>query len=82
MAMKIEAFGLENTNSAYVSRDQLWLQGSDYDIDKISLLGLKFNHGKLVVWSPFFSLKTREEFLSSKKLPFPTNKELPMLPIN
>ena len=30
MAMRIEAFGLENTNSAYVSRDQLWLQGSDY----------------------------------------------------
>ena len=82
MAMRIEAFGLENTNSAYVSRDQLWLQGSDYDIDKISLLGLKFNHGKLVVWSPFFSLKTREAFLASKKLPFPTNKELPMLPID
>ena len=82
MAMKIEAFGLENTNSAYVSRDQLWLQGSDYDIDKISLLGLKFNHGKLVVWSPFFSLKNREEFIASKKLPFPTNKELPMLPVN
>lgn len=82
MAMRIEAFGLENTNSAYVSRDQLWLQGSDYDIDKISLLGLKFNHGKLVVWSPFFSLKTREAFLASKKLPFPTNKELPILPID
>ena len=32
MAMKIEAFGLENTNSAYVSRDQLWLQGSDYTL--------------------------------------------------
>lgn len=30
MTMKIEAFGLEDTNSAYVSRDQLWLQGSDY----------------------------------------------------
>lgn len=82
MAMKVEAFGLEGTNSAYVSRDQLWLQGSDYDIDKISLLGLKFNHGKLVTWSPFFSLKSREEFLASKKLPFPTNKELPMLPVN
>ena len=82
MAMKIEAFGLEDTNSAYVSRDQLWLQGSDYDIDKISLLGLKFHHGKLVVWSPFFSLNNREEFNASKKLPFPNNKELPMLPVN
>lgn len=82
MAMRIEAFGLENTNSAYVSRDQLWLQGSDYDIDKISLLGLKFNHGKLVVWSPFFSLKSKTAFLASKKLPFPTNKELSMLPID
>lgn len=30
MAMEIAAFGSESTNSAYVSRWQLWLQGSDY----------------------------------------------------
>ena len=27
-------------------------------------------------------MKTREAFLASKKLPFPTNKELSMLPID
>lgn len=30
MAMEIAAFGSESTNSAYVSRWQLWLQGSDF----------------------------------------------------
>ena len=32
MAMEIAAFGNESTNSAYVSRWQLWLQGSDYTL--------------------------------------------------
>ena len=32
MAMTVAAFGVESTNSAYVSRDQLWLQGSDYTL--------------------------------------------------
>lgn len=76
MAMEIAAFGSESTNSAYVSRWQLWLQGSDYDIDKISVLGLKFNHGKLKTWSPYFNLQSKETFEASKKLPFPTNREL------
>ena len=76
MAMEIAAFGSESTNSAYVSRWQLWLQGSDYDIDKISVLGLKFNHGKLKTWSPYFNLQSKETFEASKKLPFPTNRKL------
>lgn len=76
MAMEIAAFGSESKNSAYVSRWQLWLQGSDYDIDKISILGLKFNHGKLKTWSPYFNMQSKNAFESSKKLPFPTNKEL------
>lgn len=76
MAMEIAAFGSESTNSAYVSRWQLWLQGSDYDIDKISVLGLKFSHGKLKTWSPYFNLQSKETFEASKKLPFPTNREL------
>lgn len=76
MAMEIAAFGSESKNSAYVSRWQLWLQGSDYDIDKISVLGLKFNHGKLKTWSPYFNMQSKDTFESSKKLPFPTNKEL------
>ena len=76
MAMEVAAFGSESTNSAYVSRWQLWLQGSDYDIDKISVLGLKFNHGKLKTWSPYFSMQSRDSFEASKKLPFPTNREL------
>ena len=76
MAMRVAAFGMEDTNSAYVSRMQFLLQGSDLDIDKISLLGLVFNHGKLQTWSPYFNLSSQETFDASKKLPFPTGKTL------
>lgn len=76
MAMRVAAFAAEDTNSAYVSRMQFLLQGSDLDIDKISLLGLAFNHGKLITWSPYVNLKSAESFNISKRLPFPTGKKL------
>lgn len=76
MSMYVAAFAMEDTNSAYVSRMQFLLQGSDLDIDKISLLGLIFKQGKLVTWSPYFNLKSQELFNASKELPFPTGKSL------
>lgn len=76
MAMRVAAFATEDTNSAYVSRMQFLLQGSDLDIDKISLLGLEFNHGKLITWSPYISLESAKEFEISKRLPFPIGKQL------
>lgn len=76
MTQEIAAFASEDTNSAYVSRMQFLLQGSDLDIDKISLLGLIFNFGKLQTWSPYFNLSSKESFNASKKLPFPTGKLL------
>jgi hypothetical protein len=33
MSMKIVAFDSTNSNTAYVASTQLWLQGSDFDID-------------------------------------------------
>jgi hypothetical protein len=62
MPMKIAAFTNSGLNSAYVSRWQIWLQGSDYDIDKVSLLGKTIKDGKLVTWSRLQRLTSEEEF--------------------
>jgi hypothetical protein len=51
--------GFDNSglNTAMVSTFQLFLQGSDLDIDAVTLLGYDFDdHGKLIGWSPYFSL--------------------------
>ena len=76
MAMKIAGFDSNTTNSIFVSRMQLFLQGSDFDIDKANLLGLKFNNGKLVIWSPYFDLSSRERSIESEYLPFPSGRSL------
>lgn len=54
----------------------------DLDIDKISLLGLVFNRGKLRTWSRYMNLNSLEEFETSKRLPFPTGKVLEVLTEN
>ena len=76
MAMKIVGFDQSGLNNAYVNRMQLYLQGSDYDIDKVSLLGFKFKSGKFVKWSPFMNLSSLELLKASENIPFPTAKEL------
>lgn len=76
MAMKVVGFEGAGKNSAYVNRMQIWLQGSDYDIDKVSLLGYKFNSGNLVKWSPFMNLTSYAHLRASETLPFPTGKTL------
>lgn len=73
MAMKIVGFDESGKNTAYVSRMQIWLQGSDYDIDKVSLLGYKFKNGHFVKWSPHMDLQSKELLEASKQLPFPNN---------
>lgn len=74
MAMKIVGFDPNITNSIYVNRMQLFLQGSDFDIDKANFLGLKIRNGKLVTWSPYYDLSSIEKSQSSESLPFPTGK--------
>lgn len=77
MSMKVVAFTDSPDNKAYVSHFQTYLQGSDYDIDKVFLLGFEFDRtGKFIGWSPLFdlfSLKTLEE---SEKLPMPNGKKI------
>lgn len=76
MAMKVVGFDQTGLNNAYVNRMQLYLQGSDYDIDKVSLLGYVIKQGKFVKWSPFMSLKTVASLRASENLPFPTGKSI------
>ena len=76
MPMRIVVFTNTGLNSAYVSRWQLWLQGSDYDIDKVSLLGKTIRGGKLSTWSSLQRLDSIEDFKKSQYINFPTGKEV------
>jgi hypothetical protein len=77
MAMKVAGFVEENVNNCFVCDDQIWLQGSDFDIDKATFMGYSFNeYGIFNGWSPYFSLFSYEHLKASEKLPFPTFKKL------
>ena len=73
MPMKIVAFVDRDVNAAYVSNAQIWLQGSDYDIDAVSLAHFSFdNNGKLVTWSKYAKYDNFDMLYASLSLPFPT----------
>ena len=73
MPMKIAAFIESDVNNAYVSTDQIWLQGSDYDVDAVSLAMFSINKmGKYQKWSPYMNLDSIESLKESEKLPLPT----------
>lgn len=76
MAMKVVGFDTNTTNSIFVSRMQLFLQGSDFDIDKANYLGLKIENGKIITWSPYFDLSSKERENDSESLPFPSGRSL------
>ena len=77
MGMKVVGFSNGDRNTAYVSDLQIFLQGSDFDIDSVTLLSYDLNEqGKLEFWSPFASLRDTESIEQSKKIPFPTGKEV------
>jgi hypothetical protein len=77
MTQKVVAFDSSGVNTAMVSTFQLFLQGSDLDIDAVTLLGYEFDHnGKFITWSPYFNT-TSEEFLkASKEIPLPTGEKI------
>jgi len=72
MAMRIAGFDKSGVNTSYVSRFQIYLQGSDFDIDKVSLLGFKFRNGRFVTWSPLMDISSKENLEASLSIPFPT----------
>lgn len=76
MPMVLVGFDESGLNSAYVSRYQLYLQGSDFDVDKASMLGYRFLNGKFITWSLYMRLDDYELFKASENLPFPTGTKL------
>lgn len=77
MPMRIVAFDNPDINNAYVSTMQLLLQGSDYDIDAVTITTYSINdNGVLQTWSPFTRYDSTATLEASMNLPFPTGQEL------
>lgn len=79
MTMKVAGFVDSDVNTAYVSATQTFLQGSDYDIDSVSLAMFDFNEGgKFIGWSPYFNLRNTQMLDASLTLPFPQAHAIPV----
>lgn len=71
-SMETVAYIAGDANDVYVSHWQLWLQGSDFDIDKLYMMMYEFKNGIFSGWSPFFDiLKPKESF----NLPIPNGRK-------
>jgi hypothetical protein len=77
MAMEVVAFNNSDTSNAYVATSQIYLQGSDFDIDAVSLETFSFDtNGRFYDWSPYFNSLTDRDLNRSLKIPFPTFKKV------
>lgn len=76
MSMKTVGYMHEGENTLYVSHWQLWLQGSDFDIDKAYVMKFDVNNGIFEKWSPYFDLSTNESTKQSLLLPAPLLLEM------
>ena len=77
MIQKVVGFDSSGLNTAMVSTFQLFLQGSDLDIDAVTLLGYEFDkNGKFIGWSPYFKSTSDAHLKASKKIPLPTGKKI------
>ena len=69
-ALCVEALGKDRVIGV------LMPQGEQHDIDKAYVMGFEFsNAGKIIGWSPFFSMQSKSKVDLSFKLPAPTNKK-------
>lgn len=76
MAQRVIGFDSSDLNTAMVSTFQLFLQGSDLDIDAVTLLGYDFDkNGKFIGWSPYFLTDSKKTLEASKNIPLPTGKK-------
>ena len=75
MTQRVVGFDSSDVNTAMVSTFQLFLQGSDLDIDAVTLLGYEFDkNGKFAAWSPYFNSESKEMLKASKYIPLPTGE--------
>jgi hypothetical protein len=72
MNMRIVGFVNTPTNVALVPAIQLWIQGSDLDIDKAFMLGASISDsGFYNDWSELFNYTDRVTVDASNELPIP-----------
>ena len=75
MPMKVVAFDAPDINTAYVNTAHFLFEGSDLDIDAVSLAAYAFdNSGRYLLHSPFANINTYENLEASEELPFPTGE--------
>lgn len=80
MPMKVVAYDNPDINTAFVSTYQILLQGSDYDIDAVSLATYDINNnGILQLWSPYSNIDSLDLMNASMQLPIPSGMETKML---
>lgn len=83
MPMKVVAYDNPDINTAYVSTYQILLQGSDFDIDCVSIATFDIdNNGMLQLWSPYSNLTSEELRKASEELPLPSNNEIQIVETN
>lgn len=76
MPMENVAYQNIKTNDAYVSVWQIWLQGSDFDIDKAYMLGSGFgSNGQMNLWTNITNYSSIEQLNALEKLPIPTGNK-------
>lgn len=77
MSMDVVGYQPEAANEVFVSRWQLWLQGSDLDIDKSYMMGHSFGaSGLFHHWSPIADYSNEKRRRISDQLPVPNGKKL------
>ena len=77
MSMEIQGFSDPDINNAYVSIFQFYLQGSDLDIDAVSLQTFAINEdGIYEGYSPYYNIQTEDLRKVSDTLPFPTGEKV------
>ena len=75
MTMKVEGFTNVDINDCFISDMQIWLQGSDFDVDKVTVMGCAFtNSGRYIKWSRHMVDDTLEALNITSKLKFPTGR--------
>lgn len=77
MPMKVVAYDNPDINTAHVSTMQILLQGSDFDVDAVSLATFDIDrNGLLQLWSPYANVESMELLDASTRLPIPSGQEV------
>ena len=73
MGMHTVLFDNTGVNACFVNVMQLWLEGSDFDGDKVTFQQYAVdNRGMFIGWSPYFDAFNLQD---SMRIPFPTGKK-------